>query len=108
MRTLLIVISILSVWGTEVPARAEVLNGGGNTSESERVSQTWQILDYLADDYRGAVNNGQILSAYAPYGSAGEARWQQDSALRARIPDLGTLVRGREDQWAPIFGAARS
>jgi high-affinity iron transporter len=267
MRTLLIVISILCAWGTEAPARAEVLNGAGNTSESkDQVSQTWQILDYLADDYRGAVNGGQIVSAseyaemrefaetvrtqlqalpavpassrlqeaaerlvqsiadkdavevvatqahaladallvaypiptaplappdlsrgariyadtcagchgadghgdgaagaqlqprpvdftdrtraaersvlslfqavthgvpgtampgfpqlstadrwavafhagslaYAPYVRAGEARWQQDSALRAHVPDLGALVRGREDQWAPLFGA---
>jgi high-affinity iron transporter len=43
--------------------------------------------------------------AYAPYVSAGETRWRQDSALRAHVPDLGTLVKGREDQWAPFFGA---
>ncbi|MDB6083762.1 MAG: high-affinity Fe2+/Pb2+ permease precursor [Gammaproteobacteria bacterium] len=64
MRTLLIVISILCTWGQGVPARAEVPNVGGNPSESEeQVSQTWQILDYLADDYRGAVDNGRIISA---------------------------------------------
>ncbi len=43
--------------------------------------------------------------AYAPYVSAGETRWRHDSALRAYVPDLGTLVKGREDQWAPLFGA---
>src|SRR5258708_11218713 len=42
--------------------------------------------------------------AYAPYASAGEARWGADPAVRARIPDLAALVRGREDQWAPLFG----
>ena len=258
MRTLLIVISILFAWVSEVPARAEVV--------PEQVSQIWQVLDYLADDYQGAVADGQIVSeseyaemrefaetvraqlhnlpavpaaprlqeaaerlarriadkdsadavatqahaladalliaypiptapltppdvkrgaqiyattcagchgadghgdglagallqprpvdftdrkraahrsvlslyeavthgvagtamaafpqlgtadrwavafyagslAYAPDVSEGEARWRQDSALRAYVPDLGTLVRGREDQWAPIFGA---
>jgi high-affinity iron transporter len=267
MRTLLIVISIICVWVTETTGRAEVLNVGGNQSEStEQVSQTWQILDYLADDYRGAVTDGRVVNAseyaemrefaeairtqlhalptvpatsalqeaaerlarsiadkdaadrvgtqahaladallaaypiptapfvapdlargariyastcagchgayghgdgpagallqprpvdftdrtraaersvlslyqavthgvpgtampsfpqlgtadrwavafhasslaYMPYVTAGEARWQQDPALRAYVPDLGTLVRGREDQWAPLFGA---
>jgi len=64
MRTLLIAISILCTWVTETPVRADVLNVGGNASKStEQVSQTWQILDYLADDYRGAVTDGQIASA---------------------------------------------
>jgi high-affinity iron transporter len=65
MRTLLIVISILcaSVTGS-TPTRAEVQNAGGYTPKSlELASQTWQILDYLADDYRGAVADGRILSA---------------------------------------------
>jgi high-affinity iron transporter len=43
--------------------------------------------------------------AYAPYVSAGEARWRRDPALRARVPDLGSLVKGREDQWASLIGA---
>src|SRR5271167_4941974 len=64
MRTLLIGISILCAWVTEAPAAAEVLNAGGKASKTvEQVSQTWQILDYLADDYRGAVTDGQIVSA---------------------------------------------
>jgi len=267
MRTILIVISIACAWAADAPARAEVPSVSGNRPESaERASQTWQILDYLADDYRGAVADGQIVStseyaemrefaeavrtqlhslptvptssalreagerlarsitnkdaadgvatqahaladallaaypiptaplvapdlargariysstcagchgvdghgdgpagallqprpvdftdrrraaersvlslyeavthgvpgtammgfaqlgvadrwavafyagslAYSPYVSAGEVRWRQDRALRAHVPDLGTLVRGREDQWAPRFGA---
>jgi high-affinity iron transporter len=64
MRTLLIVISILCASLTMAPVRAEVANGGGNATQlTERVSQTWQILDYLADDYRGAVNGGKVVSA---------------------------------------------
>src|SRR5258708_39611265 len=64
MRTLLIVISILSAWATAGPIHAEVQNDNGNTPKSlELASQTWQILDYLADDYRGAVADGRILSA---------------------------------------------
>jgi high-affinity iron transporter len=267
MRTLLIVISIACSWASTSAASAEVPNAGAYTPESmEQISQTWQILDYLADDYRGAVTDGRIVStseyaemgefaeavrtrlntlptvpassqlqeaaerlarsiadkgaadvvatqahaladallvaypiptaplvppdlargaqiyaitcagchgtdghgdgpagallqprpvdftdrtraaersvlslyqavthgvpgtampgfpqlstadrwavafhagslAYAPYISAGETRWRQDSALRARVPDLGTLVRGREDQWVPLFGS---
>jgi high-affinity iron transporter len=64
MRTLLIVISILFAWAIGTPARAEVQNAGEYTPKSlERASQTWQIVDYLADDYRGAVADGRIVSA---------------------------------------------
>jgi high-affinity iron transporter len=257
----------MCAWVTDAPARAETLNVGGSSTETtEHVSQTWQILDYLADDYRGAVTDGRIVSvseyaemrefaetvraqlhalptvptssalqqaagrlaqsiadkdatdgvatqahaladallaaypiptaplvtpdlargaqiysstcagchgvdehgdgpagallqprpvdftdrrraaarsvlslyeavthgvpgtampgfaqlgtadrwavafyagslAYTPYVNAGEARWRRDPALRARVPDLGSLVKGREDQWAPLIGA---
>jgi high-affinity iron transporter len=64
MRTLLIAISILCAWVTLAPARAEIADGGSTTAQlTERASQTWQILDYLADDYQGAVNGGKVVSA---------------------------------------------
>jgi high-affinity iron transporter len=56
-----------------------------------------------ADRWAVAFHAGSL--AYARYVSAGEARWQQDPAPRAHVPDLAALVRGREDQWAPLFGA---
>lgn len=56
-----------------------------------------------ADRWAVAFHVGSL--AYTPYVSVGETRWRQDPALRAQVPDLGTLVRGREDQWAPLFGA---
>jgi high-affinity iron transporter len=56
-----------------------------------------------ADRWAAAFHAGSL--AYAPYVSAGEARWREDPALRARVPDLATLVRGREDQWASFAGA---
>jgi len=56
-----------------------------------------------ADRWAVAFHAGSL--AYTPYVNAGEARWRQDAQLRAHVPDLGTLVRGREDQWAPLFGA---
>jgi high-affinity iron transporter len=56
-----------------------------------------------ADRWAVAFHAGSL--AYAPYVSAGEARWRQDPALRAGVPDLGALVRAREDQWTPLFGA---
>src|SRR5713226_10750716 len=63
MRTLLIVISIWCAWAAETAAGADVQNAGENTPKSiEQASQTWQILDYLADDYRGAVADGRIVS----------------------------------------------
>jgi high-affinity iron transporter len=59
-----------------------------------------------ADRWAVAFYAGSL--AYAPYVRAGEARWQQDPALRAHVPDLRALVRGREDQWAPLFGTDRA
>jgi len=56
-----------------------------------------------ADRWAVAFHAGSL--AYTPYVNAGEARWRLDAQLRAHVPDLGTLVRGREDQWAPLFGA---
>jgi high-affinity iron transporter len=56
----------------------------------------------MADRWAVAFYAGSL--AYSPYVSAGEVRWRQDGALRAHVPDLGTLARGREDQWAPLFG----
>jgi len=55
-----------------------------------------------ADRWAVAFYAGSL--AYAPYIGAGETRWRRDSALRAHVPDMGTLVRGREDQWTAIFG----
>src|SRR6267378_3785730 len=64
MRTLLIVISIFGAWVSGAPARADAVNTAGNrTDYTGQASQTWQILDYLADDYRGAVADGRIVSA---------------------------------------------
>ncbi len=57
-----------------------------------------------ADRWAVAFYAGSL--AYAPYADAGEARWRQNPALRAHVPDLSALVRGREDQWTPLLGAA--
>src|SRR5208283_3636851 len=64
MRTLLISMSMLCSWAAATNAGAQGLNVAGYTPESmQQASQAWQILDYLANDYRGAVNDGQIVSA---------------------------------------------
>jgi high-affinity iron transporter len=40
------------------------MTGGVRAEETPpAVSQTWQMLDYLATDYTGAVNNGAVVSA---------------------------------------------
>ncbi len=40
------------------------MTGGVRAEETPpAVSQTWQMLDYLATDYAGAVNNGAVVSA---------------------------------------------
>ena len=59
-----------------------------------------------ADRWALAFHVGSI--AYAPYASAGEADWNRDAGLRARVPDLAAVVRGRVDQWAALFGAERA
>src|ERR1700730_13166174 len=87
MRTLLIVISILGAWATEAPARADALNASVNhTDSTERASQTWQILDYLADDYRGAVADGRVVSA-SEYAEMREFA----AAIRAQLHALPTV-----------------
>ena len=61
MRTLLIVISIVCAWTAGALTRAKAETAGVHAPNSlEQASQTWQILDYLADDYRGAVADGRI------------------------------------------------
>src|SRR6267378_1233525 len=94
MRTLLIVISILCAWLGGSPIRAEVRSDNGYTPESlELASQTWQILDYLADDYRGAVADGRILSAseYAEMREFAAAIRTQIHALPAAPPSSALL-----------------
>src|SRR5258708_8746520 len=86
MRTFLIVISILSAWATAGPIHAEVQNDNGNTPKSlEQASQTWQVLDYLADDYRGAVAGGRIVSA-SEYAEMREFAASIRTQLRALPP----------------------
>jgi high-affinity iron transporter len=82
MRTILIVVSFLCAWVIGTPARAEVVDVDGNRSASvEQASQVWQILDYLADDYRGAVANGKIISA------------SEYSEMREFAQTIGTQLR---------------
>jgi len=45
----------LLLWGMAAPALAQ--------NADPTVSQTWQILDYLATDYAGAVKDGAVLNA---------------------------------------------
>src|SRR5258707_15134431 len=92
MRTLLIVISILCAWTSGAPPRAEAQNAGAHTPNPlEQASQTWEILDYLADDYRGAVANGRIVSA-SEYAEMGEFA----AAIRAQLHALPTVPASAE------------
>ena len=51
-----LIVSALLLWGiSALPARAE--------DAPATVPQTWQMLDYLATDYAGAVKNGAVISA---------------------------------------------
>src|ERR1700730_11965075 len=98
MRMLLIVISIMCAWVTEAPARADAWNASGNRTDStEQASQTWQILDYLADDYRGAVADGRIVSAseYAEMREFAEAVRTQLHALPT-VPASAALREAAE------------
>src|SRR6267378_7661978 len=98
MRTLLIVISILCAWLGGSPIRAEVRSDNGYTPKSlEQASQTWQILDYLADDYRGAVADGRVVSAseYAEMREFADAVRTQLHALPA-VPASSALQEAAE------------
>ena len=48
--------ALLALWSAS-PAWA------ADPAASDQAKQTWQLLDYLAVDYGGAVSNGQIQSA---------------------------------------------
>src|SRR6267378_8286933 len=87
MRTLLIVISIFGAWVSGAPARADAVNTAGNrTDYTGQASQTWQILDYLADDYRSAVADGRIVSP-SEYAEMREFA----AAIRAQLHALPTV-----------------
>src|SRR5258708_17727322 len=109
MRTFLIVISILSAWATAGPIHAEVQNDNGNTPKSlEQASQTWQVLDYLADDYRGAVAGGRIVSA-SEYAEMREFAASIRTQLRAlpAVPASSALQQAAQ-RLEPILAAHRA
>src|SRR5690348_18316236 len=72
-------IGILNKWATRMlafallmggcPAFGQVLPAASapaapdSAGAAPNVSQTWQMLDYLATDYAGAVHDGQVISA---------------------------------------------
>src|SRR5258706_13788057 len=85
MRTLLIVISISCAWAGGAPTRAAVQNDAGGLTP-EQASQTWQILDYLADDYRGAVADGRVVST-SEYAEMREFA----AAIRTQLQALPTV-----------------
>lgn len=117
MRTILIVISIWCAWGIETAASAEVVTGGNPRSlPADQASQTWQILDYLANDYRGAVADGKIVSAseYAEMTDFGQTVRAQLQALpavpaSARLQEAaGSLARSIADKAAPEVVATQA
>lgn len=101
-------ILVLFLWGLAVmPLRAQ---------QSGKVSQTWQMLDYLATDYGGAVKYGAIVSAseYAEQREfAGTVR-QRLAALPPTkdSPDLlakaDTLIASIDAKAAPAVVAQES
>jgi high-affinity iron transporter len=67
------------------------------------VPQTWQMLDYLATDYAGAVRNGAIISAseYAEMREFGTTARQRIGALPA-MPGTPSLLAQADDLVAAI------
>src|SRR5258708_35092187 len=55
-RRFLAIAALFALWSAS-PAWAAA------PAASDQAKQTWQLLDYLAVDYGGAVSNGQIQSA---------------------------------------------
>src|SRR5260221_14412973 len=93
MRTIVIVISIVCAWTAGAITRAKAEIAGEHAPKAqEQASQTWQILDYLADDYRGAVADGRVVSAseYAEMREFADAVRTQLHALPA-VPASSAL-----------------
>lgn len=76
--------------------------------EAGLVSQTWQMLDYLATDYAGAVQDGKVVSEseYAEMQEFSATVYTQLEALPdhpgkgslvAQASDLATLIADRSD-----------
>jgi high-affinity iron transporter len=74
---------------------------GADSSSDSRAKQIWQLLDYVAVDYAGAVSNGQVLkeSEYAEMREFAGAAQQQLSempgaAAHPELTDQATKLKG--------------
>ena len=75
---------------------------------SASVSQTWQMLDYLATDYAGAVNNGAVVSA-SEYGEMREFARNARERIRALPPSpASATLQQQADQLVASIDAKAS
>ncbi len=71
-------------------------------------SQTWQMLDYLATDYAGAVNNGAVVSA-SEYDEMREFARNARERIRALPPSPGSAaLQQQADQLVASIDAKAS
>ena len=100
-RRFLAIAALFALWSAS-PAWAAA------PAASDQAKQTWQLLDYLAVDYGGAVSNGQIQSAseYEEMKEFAATAAQQLAALpsTAALPELqrqakalGDLIAAKAD-----------
>ena len=103
--------ALLALWSAS-PAWA------ANPAASDQAKQTWQLLDYLAVDYGGAVSDGQIQKAseYEEMKEFAATAAQQLTALPSTpaLPDLqrqaqalGDLIAAKADAKA-VAGSAHA
>src|SRR5256885_2641355 len=92
-RRFLAIAALFALWSAS-PAWAAA------PAASDQAKQTWQLLDYLAVDYGGAVSNGQIQSAseYEEMKEFAATAAQQLAALpsTAALPELQRQARSEE------------
>ncbi|ULU23622.1 FTR1 family protein [Dyella terrae] len=69
------------------------------------VPQTWQMLDYLAADYAGAVNHGEVVSA-SEYAEMREfARHARERVLALPVSPATPALRQQADQLVSLIDA---
>ncbi len=82
-------------------------------SPNTTVSQTWQMLDYLATDYAGAVQNGKIISAseyteMQEFAATSRTRLQSLPASPELLGQADTLIASIDAKAAPDLVAQQA
>ena len=84
-----------------LPAHAQ----SGSNDPASSVPQTWQMLDYLAADYAGAVKHGEVVSA-SKYDEMREFARHARDRVEALPPTSATpVLRQQADKLVELIDA---